>query len=109
MLRCGKENLTNAPESIVMLLVLAMYMDDFLKSFATAAEGRFAYSKLSELLATAGMHLTKVFGHADILKSICSTDIGSGNCDLSPGEVTTKALGIVWKPDSDFLMYSVNA
>ena len=107
--RCGEDNVINAPASILVLLKKAMYMDDFLRSFATAAEGKFAFSKLSDLLATISMHLTKAFGHPDILECVKPADIGTGNCNLSPGEVATKALGIIWKPDTDVLTYVLTA
>ena len=76
----------------------------FLKSFAKLAQAAAAYAGLCDLLATASMHLTKVFAHPDVLKSIKLDDIGSGICDISPGgdvssvgeSTTTKALGIIW-------------
>ena len=115
--QCGRDNIIKVCSAIIALLKKAMYMDDFLKSFAKLDQAASAYAGLGDLLATASMHLTKVFAHPDVLKSIKPDDIGSGVCDISPGgdissvggseSTITKALGIIWNFVIDNLTFRV--
>ena len=108
--KTARDNLTKADKQTLETVKNNFYVDDMLKSCASADEANQLIQQLQTLLRSGGFHLTKFASNSSMaLRSVSENDRVEGTIPLnSQNDTTQQALGVTWNTVTDDLRVRMN-